>query len=703
MSVFLSPFEHLKRIRKGSYMESGYLDLKSVFLCDENAFFPATLHFDPATSAYNASIPKPMQQEVYSDPLDLTGDSPFFGETPAEGQESLAVGCNTKYEVTEDACGNEYSNGGYCPGYIVRKKQAQNVVPSSMFSGKLRLLVQALYGSDYDAVSYRFGDNFTLNIGYGEASSVADYRDVTLFRGYDGGGFLYTTADLNYFYCKYTPGALMMSPLDLSAEGQAFKDDLIASGRASEYAFVKRVEALILSTAKINSGNALFLDITGDVVLGTPLDYGWHSTWSGQYSTIVCSYDANDIVEPHYISNQYQLEIFETFDEGLQAYVYSANVTTLIANQKWWPFTNGLQVYYYDFLENSMYPVRYPNLTPGGQTGVFDAPIYCYYKHDDSTGADTLVTCSIYMDISAGASSSSNSVQLGDKIYDLADLVRHFNRSSTSGGDKGFRVTPSAGGNSGVEITVQTGGSNFEQKYTGITGFFNTDVVAPFNSDAFADAEAYANSVGYSIGDTKDGFWEGNPTALHLKWQGFKVSPALFIQLTESEITRSGSAFLQVSLGSCDEVVIGEETSETQGAGNTSTSGNVSGFWYYGGRLVWTTSSTSLLQIAEVETEFVPAPYYSYVDLPGFSPVTEEWDAIGPLYFNEVSRHSEVYSSLASGNSLGDDRYFHPGIITPATGTVDYSRKAISGDFKLTHTLALHTEGFLHHSAVGWV
>lgn len=695
------------------YLESGYLDLKSIGRCAETTYLPATLHFNTETAAYNGSLTRPMQLKTALIPSRLDEDTPYYGTPPVDGQKSLAVGCEVKDQllVVEDPCKNVYESGGYCPGMLTLK-QAQANVPASMFSGKLRLYIQTLYGSKSPPMAYRLAANFSLTLLNEELVT-----ETNLPRTFDGGSFLFTTPDYQYFLCTYNPGVLKLTGITLSEIGTQFREELVRITELNSATqppedptpptdplFIKRAEAYILSTASINTLDTLDIPIAGDTIAGVPLDYGWHSNWDGSESYVVCFRES--LTENKFISNKYKLTITATlqeFSEGtpedaLPDYRFAAVVTTIISEAEWWTQGNSLQVFYYDDTENSMFPVFHGN-GPGPSTGTFNAPVYCYYKHEDTTGTDTLITCDIAMSVAAGAFSETITRVFLEKIYNLDDIIRNSVKTGTNQGTAGFTVTPSVG-SSPSTIHYLTGGSVFEQKYVGLSVVYDTNPVAPFHSDAFATKEAYANSLGYSIGDTKPGFWEGNPVTLTLLWQGQKVNVASFEQLSEAAKNLSGESFLQISVGSNDEVIIGEETTDVQGPGSLSTSNTIVLGWYFGGRLVW--AYQKLSRVVSEEGGLVPSPYYAYFDLIISAVVTDSWTSIGPLNQFKLTRYAEASTLLASENELGNAKYFRPTGLTPATGTIDFSRKAINGDFKTEHTIASLTEEFLHHSAVGW-
>ena len=191
----------------------------------------------------------------------------------------------------------DYTPGLYCSAKIQTKKDTQDKVPSSMFSGKLRLFVQAIYGSPRDDYER---EGFNLKIG-----TVGDttYPPFTLNRGFTNNSWLYTTANYDYFLCTFTGTAIQFIPIDLHTVAESFRDILKAHARVGEFAFATKLEAYILSTGQINTAIHSTITITGDAINGAPLDYGWHTNWKGNEAHIITFYEDN--TNPWYLSTQH--------------------------------------------------------------------------------------------------------------------------------------------------------------------------------------------------------------------------------------------------------------------------------------------------------------------------------------------------------------------------------------------------------------
>jgi hypothetical protein len=676
------------------YLESGFLDLRSIGQCAETTYLPALLHFDTETAAYNLSLSAPMQLGVELIPSRLDEDSPLFGDVPTDGQASLAVGCAVKDQLASiiDPCHNLYVAGGYCSG-MVQKKQAQGDIPASMFSGKLRLFVQAMYGSTNKDVSYDKGDAFSLKV-----TNEINITQKVLTKSFTGGSFLYTTDNYDYFICTYDAAVLKFTELLINQSGRAIQEQLRIRLAGDELIvgpttplFIKRVESLILASATINEENSIVILLNGATIEGAPLDYGWHSNWKGDEATVVCTKEGAGTT---LISNQYQLKITEAFNEVSQKYTFSAVVTTLSANNEYFVFANGMHNFFYDAIDNSMYPVKHSD-GAGDTTGSFDAPIYNYYDHDEITGISDLKTVKANFSVNYSGYVVIPAIPNGTKKYTPETyIVTSTIEGNGNAGNKGFSIDGVGSIDATVGSSTYSRIRTFEYVGMGWIGQLN----GQWHSDSIASQYVWANQYGYNIGDYKAGFYDGNPVTLRL---GFQAGALAFISsVVETDIeAKSSLVFGQIMVGSNDEFFMGKEQSLSH---QGSTEIRTGLYWspQYSGRLVW--YYAGLHQIGEVlatgvpDTFFKHYNYYTGSDLGTIiTPATNETSY-------EISRATDEVVTVKEDDTAGDARYFSPGIINPATGTIDYSRRSISGKSKVTHTIGSLDDGFLHHSSVGW-
>lgn len=364
------------------YMESGYLDMLSTAPCNINTARPAVLNYSTPTGSYVTSTITPLQGRV-SISTDISLDEfPFTGQALTDGYESKSVGCTVtqKTASVSDECGNTYTvapelvaTQGFCPiAPIYTKKRAQANVPSSMFSGKLRLMVQAIYGStrtDYEVIE-------SAGLVVPGKLLVGGFVLSALYQPSYG---IFTSPDYEYWLVELT-SIVKYYPLSLSSMGQQLATILKDHPRKTELAFAKKVEAYILSTATIDQVNV----ITGgalDVIGGSVLYYGWHWKWDGSEADVVVQ--SEDYTNHRYNTTRYKLQITRT--DG----VFS-EVLTVEQSGYWWPQTLGLNVFVPEPIIGKTV-VKLPILetlnngipVPGNEGVIPTSPIHCFRSMSD--------------------------------------------------------------------------------------------------------------------------------------------------------------------------------------------------------------------------------------------------------------------------------------------------------------------------------
>lgn len=378
----------------GLYLESGFYDLRSYARCAELTYKPALLKYNARIAAYEASAPSPnWWQGQIKIPKTV---SEVVGEALVDGQESLSVGCTAKLDtvIALPPCEKTYSNGGYCdPEKIFKKKLAQGACPASKFSGKLRLYVQALYGSkrtdyrvltnpltgavmDYDSLIIKA----VMDVGGTE--TVTEYTLSSQFSKANG---IFTTDDYRYFLIE-AGTFVRYYPLRISPQAEKLRALLVANPTLTA-AEVKRIEAYILSTAVVDMTQS---KASGALTpTGQPFYYGWHWSSDGKSGEAVCHEEDN--ANMRYTARHYRLQIIyvaveDTFYHQL----------TVQASNYWWTVNTGHVVYKPLPYTGQMIAIPMVPNTDGqfsGNPGVgsFSATIHVYRDENDAIVPVTVV------------------------------------------------------------------------------------------------------------------------------------------------------------------------------------------------------------------------------------------------------------------------------------------------------------------------
>lgn len=171
---------------------------------------------------------------------------------------------------------------------IVRKKNTAAWFPPSLFTGKLRLFMQAQYGA--------LNKNFYFE--YDDSSGYNAYLDYTPpigapFRfGFSASNTtgLFTATDYRYYIVEIVgvgseTVAIYVMPLDLSAEGDALRDAMIEGGVDD----IDKAEAYLLANASIRTDRRVSIGTVniGSSDVGDALAYGWKFNQNGTKANIV--------------------------------------------------------------------------------------------------------------------------------------------------------------------------------------------------------------------------------------------------------------------------------------------------------------------------------------------------------------------------------------------------------------------------------
>ena len=285
------------------YLESGFFELLSSAKCSEGTYKPAILHYNDAIDSYIHSVDLPIQG--------LLNVNSLTGEQLLDGYKSVSVGGQNLRNSITDPCGSVYSSSTAiytsAPEEILLKKQTQNRVPASMYSGKMRLFVQSLYGSKRKDYKIRV-DSAGLPIDYKLYLEDSNGKDVELGWEYPYTCGIFTSDNYLYYLLKVAATDIKIYPLKISSSAQVLRKKLINKEVLDDD--ISKVEAYILSTAQIDSNNLKTISIIDAPSLGgETLGYGWKFSKSGKKCTIVIHSDTTGGSFTNFLATQLTVEI----------------------------------------------------------------------------------------------------------------------------------------------------------------------------------------------------------------------------------------------------------------------------------------------------------------------------------------------------------------------------------------------------------
>lgn len=269
------------------YMESGVLDFLNIAPLNENTYLPAQLHYNTDIDDIRgpgAALGKLRVQELSPGKLD--------GENRDEG-ESKALGCKEKEEeitVSSGTISRTFSAATetYCPDLYLFKN-VQDTLPASMFSGKLRLLVQAIYGS-------KRRDYYVDPTIPSTTPLYLEHDGFTPWFSNNSG--LFSGRDYQYFRIRLSPnmqgGGIFAKKLTPSSAGKKLRRYLINNPSIPAERKL-RYEAYLLSTLRYeDDAENVKIGELGDLFShGSPFGYGCAWNWEGD-TAYVATHDRKE-------------------------------------------------------------------------------------------------------------------------------------------------------------------------------------------------------------------------------------------------------------------------------------------------------------------------------------------------------------------------------------------------------------------------
>lgn len=275
-------------------------------IIDPISYLPGVLYKSSAALAYDAAFTEPEGNFLLNP-----------GNTSA-GQFSGRLTAGARHKGAVQVSGNPVSftpgmilNGMPPPGFIsnpedgrlFQKKLAARLCPASMFTGKCRLYVQALYGAplyetDTDGNPTDKARPQMIEASFTRVPSLIlmPYRRLGDTTAYDSLGIGTSTgvylhpATGKHFLVDPIIGAyganVYIYPLIGSTCAEAQRKYLISGKLNAQDA--EHLEAYILSTCLPDMANKVTL-AAETITLGGGMGYGWHWNWSGTTADIVIS------------------------------------------------------------------------------------------------------------------------------------------------------------------------------------------------------------------------------------------------------------------------------------------------------------------------------------------------------------------------------------------------------------------------------
>lgn len=303
-----------------AYLESGQLEWTFPGELNPERYDPAKWHFldIPTTDKYLgwAQTSPPKKTGTQKNKPDLY-----------EGMPSIAVG----YPQGEDADKNAETKAKYADTTIVKKLIA-NYFPASLFSGKMRLFIQAQYGGQEKIQPYG------LEIGLVGTSAVLKYRGkkgaTVQFGVYSHiSPGIFTAPDGNYWLLSITnPTGFLYQvdayPISTSPAASGMKQRLKESSMTDDER--RKIEAYLFAEAYIDVDRPTRIGaFTGR--MESSIGYGWKWNTDGSKAAIVVhEFKGTGASDNRWVARTIQIGITYEKDEASGNLVFRAMAETTL-------------------------------------------------------------------------------------------------------------------------------------------------------------------------------------------------------------------------------------------------------------------------------------------------------------------------------------------------------------------------------------
>ncbi len=693
------------------YLESGFLNLLSSGKCSELAYRPAILNYNNPVRSYINSVSNPLERGInIRDNTWITIPAPPI----PEGSRSLSVGCSSTLDQVTDACGVTYHNKGYCdPEKILMKKKCNALIPSSLFTGKMRLFVQTLYGSnrsdyycnwDFPVFDYklRLASGHALS-GFSQSNSwlvtVGDHEYYL---------FIYRTIEIDYYKVNVTDNGLRA---------------LIAAETNSDTKF--KLEAYLLSTASIEKTKVTLTVPTGQQPKGLALaSAGWSWSNDGMMGNIICH--ETDNAARDYIARHYTMILTEHINTG-GVRSFTADIVQLTADH-WWPIDGVVNVVipFYEIGDTTMFTPAtdkpYKGLLgsiPLNQAGSdgFSAPVYVYRDKTDSVKLvsftyamtvsyvavdlkDTVLPAQgeyyVAQDLRQPGGPGNNlfygsvSMQVGDEL-----ITRNIRHSGAEVFDERFPVGDVL--YSGWEGFIGSG--NLNGGNPGVTGvqYGATTVDGTQTWDQWMRANGYyTNAGGYVFtGETVQSYRTDGISQMFDVYYEIQFFASYYGETQISVTSRDQVAclFFELPFNSMnsffygdysENTIVGQYTISTNGTAPPSPGSN---YWTYGWQVVKIVSyfapdNSITIRLYAVVGDIIraqanPVAYHS-LDWTQFVPY--QYSVNKNIYYKDYLGNTQTITSVSNDTGAPmREWHFDQTILNPLLGTIEPSRTCYTG------------------------
>lgn len=399
VKVRITPGHEYIRLEGGAgilAMDSGVVDLINVGVNSKDRFSAGVLYPTSATGAYASQFTKVADGGRKNPGKSASGQ--LLGEVtvsePYPTGKLLDVARSFRPAQRETPEGSGVWVDAKDDANVWAKKFAANSCPPSMFTGKCRLYVQAMYGKPLYGSNTAKTEDADLPMfdgGTRPGLSVLSYDKTATVSLWTSSGLYLDVTSGRHFLINPSGNSVAIYPLVSSKAGEDLRK-YITPG-TTEYASLgeedrERAEAHILAYSKPDDKKMVTVGSVGNGAVDTwSMGYGWHWNWSGTIATLTNfgvvvdeTYGKAGTVGAtiYYESNRYSLAVNISVAEN-NTFNATARVTPDEVKVKWY-----VQRGYACIAEPEWGPKALTKSTERYNRSWFDcnAPFYSFYKRD---------------------------------------------------------------------------------------------------------------------------------------------------------------------------------------------------------------------------------------------------------------------------------------------------------------------------------
>lgn len=254
---------------------------------------------------------------------------------------------------------------------MLEKRRSMQLCPASMFSGKMRLYMQARYGALLRT---------TMDIESADYGVKVD--GITLGNLGGVGCGIYTTADNKYRLLRVVGDTVYVFKI-LPIDGYEIEVKKLTTrlNKGVDAAEREKIEAYIFAHSKIEPiTNPAVQVFAGALPVVNPITYGWSFNWSGQKADIISHEVVGDGGNAKFHSTHYRLTINHSYLAGEDVWLFSY---ATLATDIWVDGRGSSHIFAPEYMgigRHYLFSLGIPIASIGKSEG----NIHCFYDKSDA-------------------------------------------------------------------------------------------------------------------------------------------------------------------------------------------------------------------------------------------------------------------------------------------------------------------------------